>query len=107
MSRRRRKATGLVEFGPFDRTGSPVMPTSLVGVAPDGRMYGEDGSIWAYFSVPLGPTFDAKNLRARLEVSTPFIGALGELAAGAGIALSKRRVFQKHNYRAFHVLGST
>jgi len=33
------------------------------------------------------------------------IGALGELAAGAGIALSKRRVFQKHNYRAFHVLG--
>ena len=105
MSRRRRKATGLVEFGPFDRTGSPVMPTSLVGVAPDGRMYGEDGSIWAYFSVPLGPTFDAKNLRARLEVSTPFIGALGELAAGAGIALSKRRVFQKHNYRAFHVLG--
>ena len=105
MSRRRRKATGLVEFGPFDRTGSPVMPTSLVGVAPDGRMYGEDGSIWAYFSVPLGPTFDAKNLRARLEVSTPFIGALGELAAGAGIVLSKRRVFQKHNYRAFHVLG--
>ena len=97
MSRRRRKATGLVEFGPFDRTGSPVRPTSLVGVAPDGRMYGEDGSIWAYFSVPLGPTFDAKNLRARLEVSTPFIGALGELAGGAGRARSKRRGLQKDN----------
>ena len=101
---RKRKGARLADFGPFDRTSAPVTPTSLIGVSPDGRLFAEDGSIWAYFAVPMGPTIDAKTLAARLAVSEPLIGASTELAAGTMTLGVKRRRVQRGNYRSFHIL---
>lgn len=89
----------------FDTSTKPVLPTSVVEVTADGRVVCADNSVWAWFSIPLAPTVDAKTLHQYLEASDPLMGALTELAALTSIKGVKRRFVQKSAYRQYQILG--
>lgn len=92
------------DFSVFERSERVVMPTSLVGVASDGRCFGEDGSVWAYFSVPLSPMLDAKSGEKFLDSAAPLFWALDGLCALGGSRGLARRRLQKSSYRQYRLL---
>lgn len=91
--------------GIFDTTTTPIFPTSVISTTRDGRFLADDGSVWAYFAVPLAPTDDAKTIQQRLQASQPLLGALTELAGLTTLHGVKRRRAQKSSYRRYQLLS--
>lgn len=91
--------------GPFDTTTKPILLTSVLTSTRDGRFIADNGAVWAYFSVPLAPTLDAKTIRQRLDASRPLLGALSELAGLTKLVGVHRRRLQQGNYRRYQLLS--
>lgn len=95
----------LVDFTVTEKSDRPVYPTSIIGSTPDGRFFCEGGPMWAYFAVPLNPTFDAKTEELRLQTPAPLYNALDELCRMNKISGIKLRRIQRGGYRQFHILS--
>jgi len=81
----------------------PNWPTTVRGRLPGGRVLGTDGSMWAYWAVPLEPVSDAKTLLASLGPAEPILSMFEELSSMASVKIARRSA-AKGSYRRVHML---
>lgn len=86
------------------RNQAPAIPTTVVRRTQDGRLIGEDGSVWAAYKIPLSPVGEAKDTQRRIAAGVPLTDAFQELADTVNIGMIKTRRANKANYRRFHIL---
>lgn len=104
MARKYQKARKISGESLIDRSGEHIFPTSVRKVMSDGRLVGEDGSVWAFYSVPMSPITDAKTVEAAMSASRPLAFAISELSQMTPTAIGpQNRRFQKRNYRECQV----
>lgn len=86
------------------RNEAPAVPTTVVRRTADGRLVGEDGTVWAAYKVPLSPVGEAKDTQRRIAAGQPLMDAFQELADMTSLGMIKRRRSSKASYRRFHLL---
>lgn len=79
------------------------LPTTMATLLQDGRLQGEDGSVWLYRNVPLAPVVDARTAQEKLNAAEPILAMFEELAAMTPVGV-KRRSVAKSSYRRVHML---
>lgn len=82
----------------------PPIPTAKIETYSDGRIRGIDGSVWAYFAVPMGPTVEAKTLALRLRTAEPLYRAVENLSGLTKTGGIQNRKMSKADYRDIHLL---
>lgn len=86
------------------REQAPVVPTTVVRRTSDGRLIGENGTVWAAYKIPLSPVVEAKDTQRRIAAGQPLTDAFQELADMTPVGMIKQRRANRTNYRQFHVL---
>lgn len=82
----------------------PPIPTAKIETYSDGRIRGIDGSVWAYFAVPMAPTVEAKTISLRLRAADPLYRAIEGIASLTRTGGIKNRKMSKGDYRDIHLL---
>ena len=86
------------------RPDDTLPPTFLNARLPGGVCRSEDGSLWLYRRVPLGPVADAITPSATLQPGRPIMAALQALSTLTPARLN-RRSMARGSYRQVHLLG--
>ncbi|WP_041368912.1 hypothetical protein [Nakamurella multipartita] len=81
----------------------PDWPTTVRGTLSGGRVQGTDGSLWLYYTVPLGIVEDAKSVAESLLPGHPLRNAFDQLAAMATPRFNRRQS-AKSTYRRVRLL---
>lgn len=87
------------------RDEAPLIPTAIVSRTGDGRLVGDDGSVWAVYKAPLSPVADAKTQKLQLAAGQPLDEAIREISDMTNVGIIKRRRMAKESYRPIHVLA--
>jgi hypothetical protein len=78
--------------------------TYTMEMLSDGLVRGTDGTVWLYFSVPLGPVVDAKSEPDAFRQMITVSDTLSELSRiPSGVTVVKNRKVNKSRYRKFHL----
>lgn len=81
----------------------PDWPTTVRGNLSGGRVHGTDGSVWLYYTVPLGIVEDAKSVTESLLPGHPLRNAFDQLGAMATPRFNRRQS-AKSTYRRVRLL---
>ena len=81
----------------------PDWPTTVRGILSGGRVHGTDGSLWLYYTVPLGIVEDAKSVTESLLPGHPLRNAFDQLGAMATPRFNRRQS-AKSTYRRVRLL---